>query len=155
MTLTEEQAKLRVERSSKIVRKRAPNMPVAAKVIVGAAGLLSQYSKASRDLGLSYSAVESTTNGRFKNPEAKAKLDKLVDNIQETAALKLVEALGLITPEKMENAKLRDLSSVAADMARILEKTSNRNNQVNQTQNQVIIYAPRTKDEDEFKVIVG
>jgi hypothetical protein len=152
MQITKEEAKFREENSSLYVRdKRKPgpkpgtkHVPETLRIIAGAAGHFSGIVKVQDNLAIS----DSDAWNNKKHP----KVEKIVDQAQVKAAERLLEALGLITPEKMENAKLRDLSAVAADMARILEKTSDKA-APNIQQTQILIYAPRTKDEDEYKII--
>lgn len=168
MFLTDTEAKGRVEHSSLIVKNhraaKRPHIPDSARALMAAAKIY-QGVKAHKDFKCSIATISTVTEGKgLRTIDGKTRpaelpqptrelISKVIDKAQETAALKLVEALELITPEKLENAKVRDISGVAADMARILEKTRPQN--PTQAQNQILIYAPRTRDEDSFEVIVG
>lgn len=85
------------------------------------------------------------------------KLDTvLVENNQKigrTAQNKLMKALKHITEEKMADAKLTDLGQVAANMSRIIEKTTPKVPEAPTVQNNIIFYSPQQIKPENYDVI--
>ena len=81
----------------------------------------------------------------------KKAFDNAVEQARERALDKLMLSLGLITEEKVANASVRDLSYLAANMARIVEKTipdSSRGGNIN-----LVIYTPEIRKEASFDTV--
>lgn len=144
-------------------RGRTPgtkNLPAFMRPIIGAAGVLSGHKKTAEEFGVSKHVVSIYARGQAPNaagelpvdrPELKNKVDELVGRAQEKAAERLMSALGFITDDKLENVKARDLSGIAADMSRIIEKTSPKSGNSGGTN--IVIYAPNQKSEEAYEVI--
>lgn len=136
----------------------ATQIPDFLRPIIGASTLLSGYKSTQEAFGVkSTASLHAMAHGKTSPygpevPELKSKVDALVGNAQEKAAEKLLSALGLLTPEKLENVKAKDLSSIAADMSRIIEKTTPK--QAGTAGTQILIYAPKQQvTEEKYEVI--
>lgn len=136
----------------------ATQIPEFLRPIIGASTLLSGYKATQENFGVKSSAsLHSMANGKTypegkEIPELKSKVESIVGEAQEKAAEKLLSALGLLTEDKLERVKPKDLSSIAADMSRIIEKTTPK--QGIQAGTQILIYAPKQQiTEDKYEVI--
>ncbi len=85
-----------------------------------------------------------------KVPTIAVPRQEINDRVRELALDKLMQCLGLMTPEKMENADLKTLAIVASNMSRVVEKVSPKES-ANTTQ--LVIYAPQIKSVDKYTVI--
>jgi hypothetical protein len=64
----------------------------------------------------------------------------------------LLSAIEAITPEKINEAKLRDIASVAKDMSAVI-KNMEPSVEADTARTQFIFYAPQQKEESHYKVI--
>lgn len=81
--------------------------------------------------------------------------EKLLENnrkIGRTAQVKLSKAIQHITDEKLQAAKATDLSSIAANMARVVEKTTPKVLE-GVTNNNIIFYSPQQIRPENYEVI--
>lgn len=79
--------------------------------------------------------------------------DKIADrikNVHEAALDSMVEAIGLIKPKLADIKRASELSKVAADMARVVEKTSPKE-KGDTTNIKVVVYNPIMKTEDQYE----
>ena len=76
---------------------------------------------------------------------------KIEDQVKEAAVGKLMSALNLLTPEKMNDASAKDLATIADRMAGVSDKMTPKT-LVNGDRT-LIIYAPRTKSEEDYVTI--
>ena len=76
-----------------------------------------------------------------------------IEAVQDQALNKLMSSLGLITEDKMANAKLTDLSRVAVDMSRIIDKTGPKDANNGQPVVNLTLYCPTVKSERDYKVV--
>lgn len=110
--------------------------------------------------GISPSSVSAYSNGStstasYDSPtEIKNHIDDAKERISKSARIRLRKALHHITDEKLEGAKLTELSSVAKDMAGII-KVMEPEREANQNQNGPIFvfYAPQIREEKGFDYI--
>lgn len=97
----------------------------------------------------------STTTYNEPNTDLKNHIDTTKERIKSKARSRLFNALKHITEDKLKDAKVRDVSGVARDMAAIIrdmepEKGSNDNGR---QAPQFVFYAPQFRDERSFDVI--
>lgn len=114
-----------------------------------------------RQFNISPSSVSAYSNGATSTKsynESKSSIrdhiNRSKERISKKARSRLISALDQITPEKLAEAKLIDVSSVARQMAAIvkdMEPEIERSSTVNQPQ--FIFYAPQFKSEQNFEVI--
>lgn len=118
----------------------------SAKVIAGAFGIsessISAYKK----------NATSTTTYDKPNEELKKSNDSVREKITSGARSKLMLALDAITEENISGAKVKDIASIAKDMSVVMKNIEPAGPLVQNNQ-QVIIYRPRARDEDEFETI--
>jgi hypothetical protein len=113
----------------------------------------------SEQFGISTSSISAYKNGAtstasYNTPDnqlAKAN-DDVRENIASHARSRLMMALEEITPDKIAGAKIKDIAGIAKDMSAVVKNMEPQGPQVQQN-TQVVVYRPRTRDEDEFEVI--
>ena len=102
-----------------------------------------------------YANGATSTTSYNKPTDIQNHIDKTKERIQNKARTRLFKALNHITEEKLADAKLRDVSSVARDMAAIvkdMEPESGRNGSGNNAPT-FVFYAPQFRDERSFDTI--
>lgn len=114
-----------------------------------------------KQFNISPSSVSAYSNGAtscatYNNPTTiKDHINQAKSRISGKAKSKLIAALNNITPEKLAEAKVRDVSGVARDMASIMKDmepdTVKDSSEVNKPQ--FIIYSPQIREENHFNVI--
>lgn len=127
--------------------EKTPQTPqVKSQSLRTIAGILAHQAPApqvARELGLTKNQVISAKHSSVIAPAVKAG----VDRVRELALDKLMLSLGLMTEEKLDNASLKDLSIVAANMSRVVEKTSPKESSENI---KLVIYAPTLRSEKSY-----
>lgn len=96
-----------------------------------------------------------TSTSSYDNPdkELKSHVDSVKTEIASSARSKIIAALSHITENKLSDAKLSEVSMIAKDMATVMEKMEGNTSKDKTVQHQVIIYAPRVRDENDYNVI--
>lgn len=109
--------------------------------------------------GISASSVsayknDATSTASYDNPDPqlKAANDEVRDANSELARKKLSLALEHLTNDKIQEAKAKDIAGIAKDMSAIV-KNLEPTGPISITNNQVLVYRPRQREEDEFDVI--
>ena len=74
-----------------------------------------------------------------------------IDKIREIALEKLLIGLGLMTQDKFENADLKVLSQSVTAISRVLERTSEKEN--NSTTVQFVVHTPESRPVSGYRVI--
>ena len=135
--------------------------------LIGETGALDSRQEAiqlAKDFGISPSSASayangatSTTNYNTPKPEIANHVQQAKRRIATKARVKLREAIDAITPDKLQNAKAKDISGVARDMAgviRALESSDDSNNPNNNPNGAampaIVIYAPSVVQENYF-----
>jgi hypothetical protein len=110
--------------------------------------------------GVSESSVsaykhDATSTASYDQPDTGlTKANNLVrDQIITTARAKLIAALEHITPEKLADAKLRDVASVAKDMSAVMSNAGGNIANINAGNAQFIFHVPKARRENEYEVI--
>lgn len=103
--------------------------------------------ESARTFGVNPAQVRAARNSRAAQ-EAR-------ERVSELALTKLMAALGLLTPDKLVNADLDDLSKVAVRMAGVIEKmTPAQKESINNNSGvQVLLYMPEQRQTGSYKVI--
>lgn len=122
-------------------RKNTPDM---INTLAVAAACETSLRAAGKEFGLNHTGV----NYHKKNTDAgKAGVD-----LARSQALDLMlESITLLKPKLQDVKKATDLSKIATDMARVVEKTTPR--ETAQTNVKVVVFNPGTKDEDSYEEI--
>jgi hypothetical protein len=121
------------------------NIPPMVKDLIGVTAALTTCREASESVD---KQVNVSTAFKYRNDVREKKDSKLteVHNLALDAMINSIKALNDL-PVK----KATDASRIAADMARVVDKTSPR--EAGNTNIQVVMFAPRQKDETEFETI--
>lgn len=142
-------------------------VPEALRKIIGEEANINGRDSAlalARDFGIGPSSVSAYTKGATStssiNNPIQAQLEHInrgKARVSKRAKAKLMMALEAITEEKIEAAKLSDISSVARDMSTIMKQmeptiTSNDMN-MNNTGPTFVFYKPEKKSEDDYPTI--
>jgi len=130
-------------------KEQAPSLPTETKIV---AGSLVRQGVPAKEVAESLSITVQQAQGaaRTTDPKVKAAIDRSLERVQELAIDKLMQAMGLMTPEKFESASLKDLSIVSANMGRLIERTrgASEDNRV-----QLVIYAPEMRKQSGYKML--
>ena len=112
----------------------------------------------SKAYGVSASSISAYKNGAtstatYHKPQERlaSAVDKTRDKIHRRASSKLLRALTEITDDKLKDSKATDLSTIAANMSRVIEKTSPKES--NAIQNNIIFVSPTQIHRDNYEVI--
>lgn len=136
-------------------REGDKNIPETVKELAGVLAHVDTLKNVGESLGISTSQVHQFKNGRnsqhVPNEELKDKIDERLGTVKDLALDRLVNSLNVITPEKLEKIKVVNAASIAQRMASVVEKVSEKKNDVGNVIFQ--IYAPRMREEKEFEVI--
>ncbi len=113
----------------------------------------------SEEFNVSPSSISAYKNGATStatyhepNEKLSKKNDIVRDNIVSTARARLMQALTHITPEKMAEAKLRDIASVAKDMSAVINNTEPGGKSPFEGA-QFIFHVPQARKQDDYEVI--
>lgn len=113
-------------------------------------------------LGISKSSVSAykkgaTSTASYNDPDKSLKIhtDFVKNRISRRASKRLNDALGHITDEKMEGAKLKDLSALAKDMSIIMKNMEPPKEDKGDAPAgvNIVFMAPRVKDERQYETI--
>lgn len=164
MFIDENEAKSRVrglETITKNSRGRtlgATEIPEFLRPIIGASDRLSGAPKTARAFGIGIATAYSHGEGRrgnptsAKDPELESKIEGRIQTVQEKALDKLMVALNLLDEEMMQSKTGVGVSTIAANMGRIVEKTAAKQNGAG-SGTQIVIYAPQMRTENRYDVI--
>lgn len=93
----------------------------------------------------------STTSYHQRDTELNKHVNNVKSEISDNARNRLMMALNEITPDKIKDSKLKDVASIARDMS-VVAKNMEPLQGIN-INNQVVVYRPKLRDEDDFDVI--
>jgi len=93
-----------------------------------------------------HAAAQST-----KNVDMAELRGKNLDRIRDKAVDLLLQSFDHITSEKLEKASARDLTTMAGNLASVVERTSVKEEK--QSNVQFILYCPDQKPEDKYKIV--
>jgi predicted transcriptional regulator len=101
------------------------------------------------EFGVTQPTVSYIERGKTKTDEEK--VESAINQVRDKALERLMHSLGLITDDKLSGCSAKDLSTIASNMSRVVEKTIPRaevDNKIN-----LVIYAPELRQEKSFKTI--
>lgn len=142
------------------------NVPESLRKIIGEESAINGRKSAlalAHSVGVSDSSVSAynkgaTSTATIDSPNAKLKshIDGAKLRVSVKAKNRLMLALNLLTPEKMQGAKAKDISSIAKDMSSVMKDMapSNENNGDLVNRPQFITYAPSFVKEEHFETII-
>ena len=129
--------------------RRGPEVP---KVVKNTIAILAHGDKQT-DLANEFGVPQPSVSG-YKNGKQGADADAIqeaIKPVRERALDRLMASLNLLNDDKLSNSTAKDLSTIAANMGRVVEKTLPKES-IGSGLN-VVIYAPQIRAEREYKVI--
>ena len=129
-------------------RPRGTSVPIPIKIAAGAIAVQSSVKAAAETFGIGESVVKEAKNS--KNLEVREGVNDALERVRSLALDKLVSSMCLITDDKLNEASARELSAVAANMSRVVERTGPRESGANV---QLVIYAPQQRKEESYQVV--
>jgi hypothetical protein len=91
--------------------------------------------------------IKRAESGRVNNAIA----DEALGKVKDMALDRLMSSLGLLSNDKLSGCSAKELSVIASNMGRVVEKTTPK--QVEDERINLIIYAPQLKREDSYRTI--
>ena len=126
------------------------NAPTSLKIIAGVLAKTEKVSEVAEALDLSPKVVESSKNS--KNEEIRSAVEHTTERIRDMALEKLMASLGIINGETLANVSAKDASTVAKNLAGVVNQLSPRE-QSGLGQVSLVLYAPKQRNEDHYNVI--
>lgn len=134
------------------------NLTPFMREIIASAATLDTAKNVAQTFGVSEAHAHNLKNGYItrsngKNQELLAKKKAVLTQIHDKAADLVLDALGLVTPEKLKTIeKVKDITAVAKDLATVIEKTTP-DKKDNGPGMSVHIYSPGQVDLNHFETI--
>jgi DNA-binding Xre family transcriptional regulator len=100
--------------------------------------------------GISQYAVHAIEKGKTKGID-EVQVEKVIGDVKDRALSRLMSSLGLLTDDKLSGCSAKDLSVIASNMGRVVEKISPKETQPDNIN--FIIYSPELKQERAFEVV--
>jgi transcriptional regulator with XRE-family HTH domain len=125
----------------------SPRLSTGLRIVAGSLSAQGEKtSEVASEFGITPSQVIAAKNS--KDPKVSSGITRSIEKVQELAIDKMMLALGLMSADKMEGTPLKDLSIIAANMGRIIEKT-----RIHEEDErvQLIIYAPEPRTPRSYK----
>jgi hypothetical protein len=161
MVITEEEFKRRLNSSKNIINnlpvqnqrtveikrehiKREP-ISITENVAGAVASITGHVDEAARAFGVSVSQTARAARSKAAQ-EAR-------ERVNELALTKLMQTLGLLTIEKMENSDFKSLAAGASALARVIDRLSDKESQTPNQSVQVMLYMPEQRNVSSYKVI--
>lgn len=111
------------------------------------------------EFGVSRDAVNAYKHGATSeatynqpNHELATVVDNVKSEIKKEAQNKLLTAIQSLTDSKISQAKAKDIAGIAKDMSSVMRNIDGPDGNIINN-NRVLIYSPRLKEEDDYKVI--
>lgn len=141
-------------------KKGSIEVPGALRKVIQEESLVGTKSREiQKTFGVSSSTVSAYKTGQTSLNPSSGKDSELVDHkaktiekIETQARSKILSALGLLTDDKIDECKARDISGVAKDLSGVIKNLQPETGVTSQPM-QVLIYSPRKSKEEDFDVI--
>lgn len=125
--------------------------PMVTALAVSTAAITGNQKESAEAFGMHQTNVSYHKNGS-KNEETNSLIKKSVDDVHNKALDGMLSCLEHLQPKIEGVKKATDLANIAGNLAKIVERTTPKDNS-NKTNVQVVVYAPRTKGEEEYESI--
>lgn len=86
------------------------------------------------------------------NPEVKDAIAERLGEVQDHALTKMLQAMNVITPDKIDKLNIKAARGLIKDMAVVIDRTSQKKDATLVAGN-VVIYAPALRSENNYEVI--
>lgn len=139
-------------------RKGEKDLSPFMREVISAAAHMGTAKSVGADFRVSKAHAHNLKNGYITRPNGKdsgllEKKGEILEDIRNKASDLIMETLGLVTSDKLKDVdKVKDLTQIAKDLSHVMEKATPEKNGPN-TQNNILIYAPGSKDLRNFEVI--
>jgi len=135
----------------------ALNLTNDQRELAGSLARILPASHVAETLGFSDYAVHQAKNGRNsqggpENAALQEKLDKNLSRARDKALDVLMESLDLMDTGKLEKEDAKSLSTIAANVSRVVEKTLPKDREAG-VRAQLIVYAPTQVNENRFEIV--
>lgn len=143
--------------------RKGPEVPEVIRTIIGEDAIVNGNDSAKEitkaldisDSSLSAYKVGATSTASYQTPDQKLKghLDNKRKLIITNSQNAILEALGQITPQKLEASKVRDLAGIVKDLSIVVSNMDEDSGSKGSPNQPLVIFAPMIKDESSFEVI--
>lgn len=128
----------------------------ADRLIAGTLGQIYDQSSVAKDFGITRQHVNNLAHGRTDsrgNGSGTGLAESgILDEVKERALQKVLSAVDLMSDKKLEGCNAKDLAGIASNMSKVYSNVSPKDNN-DGARVQVVLYAPRVKEEREFQVV--
>lgn len=174
MKLTQQEAEARInsgQNAINIVHKQlyadrakgtALHVPSSVRALIGITANHDGSGETAKNFGVSHTLAIAASHGKVignnhrESREDKEVADRVKSDLKRAsseAIARALAAMGSITDDKLAGCSAKDSAQVAAHMASVYDKLSNKQAAISGSGATVIIYAPREKSLDEFESI--
>jgi hypothetical protein len=172
MFLTQEQARARLESSKNLANllkeescsevsieervierpgKKGPNLTEETRTEIATRARLGERQiDLAEEFQVPQSAISLIKNGKVKGIDEN-KAERAISSVRDKALDRLMASLGLISDDKLSGCSAKDLSVIASNMGRVVEKTLPKSEQHDHIN--LVIYAPELRQEKSYKVV--
>jgi hypothetical protein len=112
-------------------------------------GIASQ-SDIAKERGLNFLTVHNIASGKTKGID-EDKVAQVINTVRDRALDRLMQSLGLLTDDKLSGCTAKDLSLIASNMGRVVEKIQDKTEKPDNIN--FIIYAPELKQERAYETV--
>jgi transcriptional regulator with XRE-family HTH domain len=131
-------------------REGKPNLPVFVRTTMAILAEGEPQSSVAKEFGVSQMTVSKAKNGKTKTD--RSEIDMVRNAVQDKALERLMVSLNLINDDKLSSSSAKELSGIAANMAKVVDRTAPKG-QLDGANVQLLVYAPQIKAEDNYRVI--
>jgi hypothetical protein len=126
------------------------NMPTFLRTQIAVLSHFENQKDVAKEFSTTQPHVSNIKNG--KHEQDLDAVEQVLGKVRDVALEKLMASMGLLDSDKLSACSARDLSGIAANMSKVVEKTlPKQQNQVAQVN--LVIYAPAQKEESSFRTI--
>jgi len=130
--------------------------PMEFRVAAGLLTRMDTIKNVAETLGLNHNVVATAKNGQSvfgkENPDLRKRLDESLSLVRDKAMDRLLSSLDLLDDEKIGKANAKDISSISANMSKVMTSTLPKETQTN-VHAQLIVYAPTQINESNFDIV--
>lgn len=136
-------------------REGDTNIPPFIRELVGTLANMEPSKAVAEVFGVSKSQTDQYKAGCItpgvRDPALSQKINENLGRAHELAIAKMVESLESISSKELTNAKVRDKASIAADLARVAEKLTPKEESKASGDFQLIVYSPTVRAENFYQ----
>ena len=140
-------------RGAKVERSLEERKLIASEAIAGCSveDIKKRYNTSASSISAYKNGASSTSSYHKPNVELEKNNKDVRTVISELASDKIKSSLNLLTDDKISNCGARDIAGITKDLSAIIKNITPETGMI--SNNQVIIYKPRLKEEDDYEII--